>query len=171
MIYKRFGETSYRGASLEPDIYAEAIDSMIIVCVDIAFIKTEERTIYLARRIREPAKGEWFWMGGRMFVGESPEEGAERIAKRELHLRIERRRLVLRTIYEHIWPNRSQPPGSRPSHSIAFTFTYEATNGEISSALLDPEEYNAKEGLHRFSWDARADLPPMIAEMMGILAG
>ncbi len=56
--------------------YANAIQSLVVVCTDIVIINREEKRIYLAYRKAKPMNNYW-WIGGRMRAGETKEESSE----------------------------------------------------------------------------------------------
>lgn len=55
----------------------------------------------LARRTNEPAKGEWFAPGSRLYKGEALEDAARRVAHEELGLAIELTGQL--GVYGHFW--------------------------------------------------------------------
>lgn len=68
-------------------LYAEIHRQMPIVCVDI-IVRCGDG-IVLIERDCEPARGEWWFCGGRVFKGENLQEAAQRIVSREAGLTIQ----------------------------------------------------------------------------------
>ena len=102
---------------LPEDRYAEFVAAMPQVCVEV-FLETD-RGVLVAKRANEPARGEWFWPGGRLYKGERLEEAAHRVAAEELGIEVE---LVGRLgVYEHFWET-SAEPGSPSRHTVNVVF-------------------------------------------------
>lgn len=59
--------------------------------------------VLLAKRKNEPAKGEWFWPGSRLYKGEKPEEATRRVGREELGIEIKIVDLI--GVYSHFWNN------------------------------------------------------------------
>lgn len=66
------------------DKYDEIISLIPIVCVDVAIVYDSK--ILLVKRRDEPAAGEWWLPGGRLYKGETLEDCALRKAKEETGL-------------------------------------------------------------------------------------
>lgn len=69
---------------IPPKQYAYILANMPIICVDVAIFF--EGKVLLVKRNNEPAKGEWWFPGGRLFKNESLETCALRKAKEETGL-------------------------------------------------------------------------------------
>jgi colanic acid biosynthesis protein WcaH len=64
------------------------------------FLETE-RGVLLLRRTNEPAAGEWFWPGTRLFKGESFQSAVKRLSQEELGIEVELGPQL--GIYSHFW--------------------------------------------------------------------
>jgi colanic acid biosynthesis protein WcaH len=64
--------------------FATCLNNMPQPCVDL--VVEYEGGILLTRRQNEPAKGEWFWPGSRLYKGERLDDAAVRVAREELGL-------------------------------------------------------------------------------------
>lgn len=71
---------------LPEEQYAEFLAHMPEACVDV--VLEHEGRILVARRENEPAKGEWFWPGSRLFKGEELEDAVHRVARDELGIEV-----------------------------------------------------------------------------------
>lgn len=69
---------------LPADQYAEFLAAMPEACVDV--VVEHEGRVLVCRRENEPAKGEWFWPGSRLFRGEALQAAARRVTSEELGL-------------------------------------------------------------------------------------
>lgn len=79
--------------------YAGFLARMPQVCVEL-FVE-HDSAVLLCRRTTEPARGEWFWPGTRLFKGETLESAAHRVAADELGVTV-----VLHDqlgVYSHFW--------------------------------------------------------------------
>lgn len=85
---------------LDKELFDEFIEKMPLLCVDGLVISQDK--ILLLKRNDEPAKGEWWFPGGRVFKNETLETSIIRKLKEETNLdvRIERQLCVYETIFE-----------------------------------------------------------------------
>jgi len=66
----------YRRLPLE--LYEQCVANLVIVCVDVILQRKSDRKLLLFLRRDPPAKGIWWWPGGRMFRGETFQQAAVR---------------------------------------------------------------------------------------------
>lgn len=93
--------------------FAAFLEQMPQCCVEVV-LETDEGVL-LTKRTNEPAKGEWFWPGSRLYKGEWLDDAAHRVAAEELGIDVE---LVDRLgVYEHRW-NTSALPGASSRHTV-----------------------------------------------------
>lgn len=69
--------------------------------VSVELVVEHQGRILLARRTQEPAKGEWFWPGSRLYRGEPFTHAVDRVAREELGVAVER--CCQLGTYEHFW--------------------------------------------------------------------
>jgi len=81
------------------ETFAEFLSRLPQVSVEL-FLETE-RGVLLVRRTNEPAKGEWFWPGTRLYKGERFPNAVRRLAKEELGLDVDVGEHL--GTYEHFW--------------------------------------------------------------------
>lgn len=117
------------------DLYQNILSVMPIPCVDLLVIDQKGRVL-LVKRSNEPAKGQWWVPGGRVYVGEMRMAAAIRKLWEECGLRntapIE---LVTNDL---ILPNGQ----GGISHAIATLYRIEA--GAATSVVLDPQSDTAE---------------------------
>ena len=72
---------------LESALYANVVRNTVVCCVDIVLVRrnstTGRRECLLVERASEPAKGLWWWPGGRLLKGETFFDAAVRKAQQE----------------------------------------------------------------------------------------
>ena len=99
------------------ETFATCLDNMPQPCVDL--VVEYEDGIVLTRRQNEPAKGEWFWPGSRLYKGERLDDAATRIAEEELGLSaVKAERLG---VSEHFWDT-SSVDGVGSRHTIPVVY-------------------------------------------------
>ena len=91
---------------LSEELYTDFLTHMPETCVEL--VLQHRGTVLLAKREIEPAKGEWFWPGSRLYKGEPTEEAAHRVAREELGIEIELESLL--GVYSHFWDRSAQSP-------------------------------------------------------------
>lgn len=91
---------------LPEEQYTEFLANMPEICVEVVLQHRE--AVLLARREIEPAKGEWFWPGSRLYKGERTRQAAHRVAREELGIEIELTDLF--GVYSHFWDRSAQSP-------------------------------------------------------------
>lgn len=114
------------------DRYREIVATMPIPSVDI--MVATEVGVLLTRRVQEPAKGEWFWPGGRIFKGESRRDAVHRVAREELGITVDITRGI--GVYEHFW-DRSAFGSDISKHAICHTFLVHPTAEPVEPTLND----------------------------------
>ncbi|MFB6354232.1 MAG: NUDIX domain-containing protein [Halobacteriales archaeon] len=97
--------------------YAVCQRSLPEACVEV-FLE-HDGGVLLARRTNEPARGEWFWPGARLYKGERLDAAARRVAREELGIDVE---LTGRLgVYSHFW-DRSAVDGVDSRHTVNVVF-------------------------------------------------
>jgi colanic acid biosynthesis protein WcaH len=81
------------------------LDAMPQVSVEI--VLEHEGSVLLVRRTNDPAKGEWFWPGTRLYKGETFEHAVGRLAQEELGIEVEIRARI--GVYNHFWETANLP--------------------------------------------------------------
>jgi colanic acid biosynthesis protein WcaH len=94
------------------------------VCVEI--IVAHDGGVVLARRTNEPARGEWFWPGGRLYKGERLDDAAHRIAREELGLAVTIERRL--GVHAHFW-DQSSVEGADSRHTVNVVYLVSPEDG------------------------------------------
>ena len=67
--------------------YGEALDCLVKACSDMLLVSSDGERILVGRRKVHP-QPDWWFVGGRMFPGETPAASCARLLKRELGLNL-----------------------------------------------------------------------------------
>ena len=110
-------------------LYDQIVSVMPVASVE-AIIRDREDRILVLKRNNAPAKGEWWFPGGRVHKGETLSEALIREVKEETGLNIEVANLV--GVYTRLFPER---------HDIAIVFLCSLNDSNIR---LNHEHSNAK---------------------------
>ena len=127
-----------------PDrVYNQALDALVVACVDI--IPIYRGRVLLGRRRWQP-QADWWIFGGRMRKGELYQAAALRNTARELFsdtdaVTIESDRFQLVGVYNLIWDTRAQSPMDAGCHHISVTMMIRLNHLEVTSIHIN-EEYS-----------------------------
>ncbi|MFH0806307.1 MAG: NUDIX domain-containing protein [Candidatus Brennerbacteria bacterium] len=137
---------------LSTGVYAEAMRAFIVACADVVIVDRARKTFWLTQRRHRPMMGIW-WIGGRRYTGEDAVTSARRAFARETKMELPPERFHFLTIYEYHWKDREEQPQNAGSHTLAYLFTVELSEGERAqiSRSLDAEEYTEGSGLTEFT--------------------
>jgi|SRR3989338_2125603 len=121
-------------------LYKKILGLMPIPCVDLVFKSGND--VYLFKRSYEPAKNEWWLVGGRINRWETFEEAAVRKAKEEIGVDVKIIKII--GVYEIFFPvNRfdakSIKTRQKGTHTIAIDFLVEPKHKDFKLSLN--EEY------------------------------
>lgn len=122
---------------LPSDVYAQALDSLVLTCVDI--VVTYQGKMLLGKRCLDP-QSDWWIVGGRMRPGERFAESAVRLLKTELDLSIITERFRFCTLFSAAWSKRAHEPVDRGTHTVSIVLTVELTKYETMT-LMPNNEY------------------------------
>ncbi len=125
---------------MDDELYAQALDSIVFACVDIAVIN-DKGEILLGKRSREHMP-DWWIIGGRMKPGESFQEAASRNIQRELTITVDQNRFNYLCTYSCAWAKRAQPPITNGSHAVSITMILQINADEIKP-IRHNDEYTA----------------------------
>lgn len=141
--------------------YTDFIAAMPEACVDV--VVQHEGRVLVGRRENEPAEGEWFWPGSRIYKGEDLEAAAHRVAEEELGIEV--------TVEEqlganaHVW-DASEQTADVSRHTVVVVYLATPVDDDPVPALDDQHsEYRWLGGpdptLHEYvnRYFARYDLP------------
>jgi ADP-ribose pyrophosphatase YjhB (NUDIX family) len=135
------GKEPILGGFLPETVYAQALDHLVIVCVDC--IPLHAGRIMLSKRVRPPHP-DWWINGGRMRKGETYREAATRLMQRELGLSLASERFQLVGFYSLVWDERAQPPADNGCHVLSVTHSVELSSRECAVIDLNDEYSGAQ---------------------------
>jgi len=144
---------------LSDEAYGEALDSLVLACVDIV-LTNDSGAMLLGKRSREPHP-DWWIIGGRMRPGESFEEAASRNIRRELGLEINPTRFQYLCTYSLAWARRAQEPKENGSHCVSITMILRAGGNEIP-LIEHNDEYEDLQWIHPKEVLAHSSFHPAI---------
>ena len=126
---------------LPDDEYGRALDSLVKACSDVLVVDPRSSRIYLGKRCVEP-QPDWWYIGGRVKPGDTPQQGAARNVHRELGLDLPSERFAVLANYSFVWQTRTQPPICNGTADISTIHVLELTVEEAGKVVLDPKEYS-----------------------------
>jgi len=156
------------GTSWLPDaVYSQALDALVIACVDV--VPFYRRRMLIGRRRWQP-QADWWIFGGRMRKGELYQQAAERNIMRELFssgddhvIELDRFRMV--GVYNLIWNQRAQEPSNAGCQHISVTVMIRLTREEARS-ISPNEEYSETHWVNPHDLLGRVDLHhPCLVQM------
>jgi ADP-ribose pyrophosphatase YjhB (NUDIX family) len=132
------GKEQKAGMFLTDEVYAEALDSLVVCCADAAVMHDG---LWLLGKRRWLPHPDWWVIGGRMRKGELIEQALGRNLRRELGLDIgqERLRSVI-GYYNLIWDTRAQQPTSNGCHLFSIVTLVQLSDEERAGMRFN-EEY------------------------------
>ncbi|CAM6087797.1 unnamed protein product [Calypogeia fissa] len=151
---------------LEDGEYGRALDSLVKTCTDLLICDSDgvECKVLLGKRIVEP-QPDWWYMGGRMKTGETPEESMTRLVLREQKLTMDPSRFRVLGYHSYHWARRQQPPVQNGTCDLSIVFTLTLQPGEAERICMDEKEYA------EFRWytlreilDAEQDFHPALVQ-------
>lgn len=143
-------------SSLIPEkLYAQIRENMPIPCMD--FVLYHKGKVLLTQRTQEPAKGQWWVQGGRIFKHETFAQALQRLAKREIGSEIK----IIRQI------------GAYEFHSDAANFDVKTGTHDVAVVYLAaPKDENVfislDETHSKFKWveEIDTDLHPYVKSVL-----
>ncbi|MFC7139617.1 NUDIX domain-containing protein [Halosimplex aquaticum] len=132
------------------DEFATVLNRVPQACVEV--VLERDGQALLAHRTKEPAKGEWFWPGSRLFKGERLEDAARRVAREELGVEVTVEERV--GVYEHFW-DASSIDGVDSRHTVNIVYRVRQTDPAESIELDEQhDDYRFvtgdEDGLHEY---------------------
>jgi colanic acid biosynthesis protein WcaH len=117
------------------ETFGACLDALPQVCVEV--LLERDGRLLVARRTNEPAKGTWFWPGGRLYKGERLDDCARRVAREELGVDVD---VVGRVgVYSHFWDT-SSVAGADSRHTVNVAFHVRQRDPDATVALDDQHE-------------------------------
>lgn len=106
------------------ETFGACLEHLPQVCVEV--VVAHDGGVVLARRTNEPARGEWFWPGGRLYKGERLDDAARRIAREELGLSVEVGERL--GVHSHFWDTASVE-GAQSRHTVNVVYRVRPAGG------------------------------------------
>ena len=126
---------------LPDDEYGRALDAMVKAVSDVLVVDEAGERVYLGQRCVEP-QPDWWYIGGRVKPGDTPQGGAARNVKRELGLDLPAARFAVLANYSFVWRMRQQPPMAHGTADVSTVHLLTLTRAEETRVMLDPKEYS-----------------------------
>ncbi|KAL3816486.1 hypothetical protein ACHAXA_005842 [Cyclostephanos tholiformis] len=126
-----------------PDVeYGIALDNLVKGCTDVLLAHPDGKRVFVGKRRVQP-QPDWWFMGGRMFPGETPIDSCVRLLKRELDLDVERSRFVPICAQAFAFGMREQMPKEHGTTDVQLCYLLRLRDEtEASGVILDPGEYS-----------------------------
>lgn len=136
------GDFKPQNVFLKDTEYALALDCLVKGCTDLMILDSSAADchVLLGRRIVEP-QPDWWFMGGRMKPGETPEASVARLTRRELGLDLPPSSFRLLGAHSYAWERRQQPPQEHGTCDVSIIFTLIADRGTVADVAFDEKEY------------------------------
>lgn len=138
--------------------FSEFLKHMPQVSVEI--VVEYDNSVLLVKRTNEPAEGEWFWPGTRLYKGETFEEAVYRLAKEELGIKVEIQSQL--GAYNHFWDT-GRLNGVDSTHTVNIVYHVQPrpkTKNNFDIQLDDQHED------YRFIEGTESDLHPYVVEYL-----
>ncbi|KAL7525547.1 hypothetical protein ACHAXR_001051 [Thalassiosira sp. AJA248-18] len=135
------GKFKSRRTFLPDDQYGVALDNLVKGCTDILLLNPDGTHIFTGKRCVQP-QPDWWFMGGRMFPGETPIQSGQRLLKRELGLEIESERFNVVCAQAFAFGMREQEPKDHGTTDTQFCYKVQLKDEEeVKKVVVDEEEY------------------------------
>ena len=122
-----------------------ALDNLVKGCTDILLLNPAGTHIFTGRRCVQP-QPDWWFMGGRIFPGETPIQSCQRLLRRELGLDIASERFVAVCAQAFAFGMREQEPKDHGTTDAQFCYKVQLLNEEeVKKVVLDENEYSESE--------------------------
>jgi colanic acid biosynthesis protein WcaH len=150
VCFERFGSLSLgcgKADFIPSVLFDQIVDLLPIVSVDAVIVI--KNSLLLLKRSNQPAKGFWWFAGGRIHKGESLEQTLRREIKEETGLELKTHKLI--NVYSRVFPQR---------HDITIAYLCTCKEGKVT--LNDEHsEYELfrkiPDGLHPYLWETIRD--------------
>ncbi len=132
-----------RDEHIPEETFAECLDRLPQACVEIVVESGD--AVLLGRRTSDPAGGEWFWPGSRLYKGERLPAAAMRVGREELGIDVA---VVDRLgVYSHFWDSTSVE-GLDSRHTVNVVFRVRPTDDRFAVELDEQhDDYRWVDGI------------------------
>mmetsp|Transcript_14418 Transcript_14418/g.18249 ORF Transcript_14418/g.18249 Transcript_14418/m.18249 type:complete len:239 (-) Transcript_14418:232-948(-) len=143
--YHETGTFKSHRTFLPDDEYGIALDNLVKGCTDILLLDPAGTHIFTGRRCVQP-QPDWWFMGGRIFPGETPIQSCQRLLRRELGLDISNERFIAVCAQAFAFGMREQAPKDHGTTDTQFCYKVQLLNEEeVEKVVLDENEYSESE--------------------------
>lgn len=136
---------------LEDAEYARALDCFVKGCADVLIQDESTGQVLIGRRAYHP-QPDWWYIGGRMQAGFTPEQQARRNVRRETGLDLPPDRFSPLCVMSMLWQWRRQAPADNGTADVAVVCLCRVKAEERARVKLDAQEYRGS------MWLAPAEL-------------
>ncbi len=145
-----------------------ALDAIVKGCSDVLLINGTN--VLLAQRTVDPQPGWWF-IGGRMQPGETPQEAASRHVYHDVGVLLDSSEFHFLSVASYAWARRKQPPQENGTADVALIFYAQLSDAVAASLLIrNTEEYNCFRWCALQDAVAYADMHPALKDSLRCLA-
>lgn len=127
--------------------WKEVVPKKPLVCVEFVPI-SPDRKVLLGWRKEEPAKGTLYTIGGGIIAGETFEEAASRVAKRELGIDVYPNRIECAGYVSQVWA--TSPIGKHGCHGITWVMYCNITQQEMDDIKIVDNSHSKLEWVDPF---------------------
>jgi len=124
--------------------YGEALDTLVKACSDMLLVSPDSSKIFVGKRKVQP-QPDWWFVGGRIFPGETPAQSCCRLLRRELKLEIDPARLQPVCCQSLAWGMREQAPKENGTTDSQFVLSLQLYESEVANVVLDEKEYETSQ--------------------------
>eukprot|EP01062_Namystynia_karyoxenos_P036495 TRINITY_DN26588_c1_g1_i1.p1 TRINITY_DN26588_c1_g1~~TRINITY_DN26588_c1_g1_i1.p1 ORF type:complete len:232 (+),score=71.21 TRINITY_DN26588_c1_g1_i1:80-775(+) len=133
---------------LSDEEYSRALDALVKGCADVLLLSADGERVMLGKRKVEP-QPDWWFIGGRMKAGETPEAACARNARRETKLAgLTPDRVRIVACHSMLWQFRKQEPAGNGTADLAVVGVIHLSDAEAAELdgrpgmPLCPDEYS-----------------------------
>ncbi|GBF95786.1 hypothetical protein Rsub_08222 [Raphidocelis subcapitata] len=120
--------------------YSRALDCFVKGCADLLVQDSETGEVLVVKRCSHP-QPDWWFLGGRMQAGSTPQQSARANLRREAGIDAAEARFRPLCVMSMLWQMRKQPPAGNGTADIGITFLIEVSPEERAAVRLDPREH------------------------------
>ena len=117
------------------DLYAKIVEHMPILCVDV-LVHDGKGNVLLVKRNQEPAKGKWWFVGGRVLKGERLPDCVKRKCHEEVGLEVYNIQSL--ATHEFFWGIGAQ---GCPTHTVPLVYSAQADDLGIVQVDSTSDEF------------------------------
>lgn len=121
---------------LPDELFLQMVANMPLISIDF-IIHDEQKRILLGLRANEPAKGTWYFPGGRIFKNETIKKACGRIARDEVNLPYGKHTATMIGVNEWFFDTNFMGVEGVSTHYLALAFEMSVAADEIDERAFD----------------------------------